>query len=147
MVSTKFMLALCALFSNQKIFVSKPTDVDEAYIYLQFSDSGVAQSTANSWPTKWRPLSINFINGTAVFEANLTSLQQESAFVFYKVRYIYRNRSYHETNLIPMVWNIDRLHSYYLSTIALIILGVTLLLISIVVLGYFNCNSLHSVHI
>lgn len=135
------VLSLVFLVPNTEIVISRPVGVEQAYLYFDFNENceTPAFNAASSWPTQWHPMTKGFRDGTHVFTFSFNT-QESAAFLFYKIRYVYVNRTLGETAFLPQIWNTKHLQYYYnyvyWTNMCLIVLGI----MSTLFLILFSCK-------
>lgn len=112
-------------FLHNKLVILQPEDVSEAFIATDFSSTVKATHNKLEWPKDWRRMHLRNINDTRIFvyESDTFLKNFDRPILYYKLRFIFTNRTVLDLEWIPVLWNSDLpLNTYYSSYLIILIM-------------------------
>lgn len=129
---------------RNRLIILQPQDVSEVFVTTDFSSIIKTNYKKPEWPKDWRRMNLQKINDTRVFldESDIYLKHCDSTFLYYKLRFVFTNRTALDIDWIPVLWNSDINYSdtYYSSYLTFLIMFCVLLFIILTLLIFIKCK-------
>lgn len=110
MLLSTVALVLSSIVADRKVlYVAHPVGAKEAYVGFYFSENDDTSSPSSSSPIPeaWNRMQTEYVNSTFAFSYALGAFHQRhrERFIWIKLRYLYQNESWQESEWTPLLWN------------------------------------------
>lgn len=129
------ILVLSLITSEKLLLITNPfLGVKEAYVHYHFSNvpKRDVEEEKPDWPDQnWMMMKTSVMNGLPGFMANLSHVKNDDMFLRLQYRFVFPNRDFKDSDWQLKIWNTDRLHEYFYTSVWWILLT-TFLSISLI---------------